>query len=72
MKYGDYAVVDVGARVYLDPNRRHRFDLGLHNLFDTDYATRVTRVFPDDGSATRFTRWLGMPRQFYASYGYSF
>jgi len=70
--YGDYAVIDMGGRVFLDMDRRHRIDLGLRNILDQEYTTRLTRGFPDDGAPAYLVSNLGLPRTFYASYGYSF
>jgi vitamin B12 transporter len=71
-KYGDYVVVDLGGRVFLDPDRHHRIDLGIHNLFDNEYATSVQRGFPDNGDPAYIVGNLGVPRTFYASYTYRF
>ena len=44
---GDYTVVDLSGRVFLDRRRRHRINLRLENLFDEDYTTRHARGFRD-------------------------
>jgi vitamin B12 transporter len=71
-QYGDYAAIDLGGRVFLDQDRHHRIDLGVHNLFDTGYVTRLTRGFPDNGDPAYVVGNLGVPRTFYASYSYRF
>ena len=48
--YGNYVVIDLGARVFLDAERHHRLDFNVHNLFDEEYSTRVDRVFGDEGA----------------------
>ena len=71
-EYGDYAVVDVGARFFIDMERHHRIDFNVKNLFDKDYATHLTRGFPDDGGPAYAAPFLGTPRTLYARYTYSF
>jgi vitamin B12 transporter len=70
--FGKYAVVDVGGRWFLDPDRHHRLDFNIINLFDKEYATRLTRGFPDDGSAAYQVWNLGLPRTLRVAYSYSF
>ncbi len=70
-QYGDYTVVDVGARVFIDPERRHRIGVKVQNLFDEEYATRV-RVGETDGGADYVYRFRGMPQSFYLNYTYQF
>ena len=71
-KYGNYAVIDVGARWFFDMDRHHRLDFGISNLFDTTYTTRLTRGFPDNGDPAYIVGNLGLPRTFRASYTYRF
>jgi hypothetical protein len=33
---GNYAVIDLSGRYFLDPGRRHRLNVRLENLFDAD------------------------------------
>ncbi|WP_232476239.1 TonB-dependent receptor plug domain-containing protein [Flavisphingomonas formosensis] len=72
--YGNYAVVDLGAHVYLDgAARRHRAGLTLENAFDKDYATRGYGSAPlDDGSGRFLYHYRGVPRTLRVSYGVSF
>ena len=65
---GNYAVVDLAGRYFLDAQRRHRFNVRLENLFDSDYATGHGRAFPDAGGAAYLTSTLGVPRTFHVSY----
>ncbi len=71
-KYGDYAVVDVGGRVFLDADRHHRIDVNLQNIFDEQYATRLTRGFPDNGGPAYIAENLGLPRTLAVHYTYNF
>jgi vitamin B12 transporter len=65
---GNYTVVDLAGRYFLDAQRRHRVNLRLENLFDSDYATGHGRAFPDAGGAPYVTSSLGVPRTFHVSY----
>ena len=71
-EYGNYVVVDLGARVYLDMARHHRVSLNLFNVFDEQYATRLTRGFPDNGDPPYPVETLGLPRTLAVRYSYSF
>ena len=64
---GNYTVVDLSGRYFLDAQRRHRFGVRLENLFDADYATGNGRNFTDGGSAY-MTRTLGVPRTLHVRY----
>ena len=65
---GDYAVVDLAGRYFIDAQRRHRINVRLENVFDSDYATRHGRAFPDTGGAAYLTSTLGVPRTLHVSY----
>jgi vitamin B12 transporter len=65
---GNYAVVDVAARWFLDVKRRHRIGLRLENALDEVYATGHGRGFPDAGGAAYVTSALGVPRTLHLSY----
>ena len=70
---GDYTVVDLAGRVFLDARRRHRINLRLENALDEDYTTIHARGFPDTTSGAAFlVHNLGVPRTFHVSYGFSF
>ena len=64
---GNYAVVDLAGRYFLDAQRRHRFNVRLENLFNSDYATGNGRNFTDTGTAF-MTHVLGVPRTLHVSY----
>jgi len=72
--YGNYAVVDLGAYLYVDgAARRNRFGINLENAFDKDYATRGYTSAPlDDGSGRFLTFNRGVPRTLRVSYGLAF
>jgi vitamin B12 transporter len=69
---GNYAVADLGGRYFLDRLRRHRINLRLENLFDSDYATGHGRAFADVGGAPYVTSTLGVPRTLHVSYTLSY
>ena len=74
--YGGYAVFDFSGRVFLDTARHHRFDLGVHNLLDKEYASLPARArtdaIPPATSTSYLVENLGLPRTFYARYTYNF
>ncbi len=77
--YGNYALVDAGAYLYVDgAARRNRFGVNVENLFNKEYATRgyqsaVTDKGALDGSNSRFLYFSrGVPRTLRMSYGLSF
>jgi outer membrane cobalamin receptor len=69
---GNYAVVDLAGRYFLDAQRRHRFNVRLENLFDADYATGNGRAFPDAGGAAYLTTIRGVPFTLHASYTFAY
>jgi vitamin B12 transporter len=71
-EFGGYTVVDLGARVFLDQDRRHRIGASVQNLFDTEYTTRVRTTTPDDGGSAYPYHFLGTPQTFRVNYSYSF
>ena len=71
VQYGDYLVVDVGARVFLDGERHHRLDFNVHNLFDQEYSTRIDRRVSGD-EVPFVLNSLGLPRTFLFRYTYAF
>ena len=72
MPSGNYTVVDLAGRYFLDPRRRHRINVRLENLFDEAYATGHGRAIPDAGGATYLTNTLGVPRTFHVSYTFAY
>jgi vitamin B12 transporter len=71
-KYGDAAVVDIGARFFIGPDNRHRIDLNLQNVFDKQYATHLTRGITDVGGNSYLVSNLGWPRTLLVRYSYNF
>jgi vitamin B12 transporter len=69
---GDYTVVDLSGRVFVDRDRRHRINLRLENLFDEEYTTRHARGFPDFSATPFLVHNLGVPRTFHVSYSFSY
>ena len=70
--YGDYPVVDLAGRYYLDTDRHNIISARLENVFDRRYATALSSGIRDaDGS--NYTYWnLGVPRTFEVRYTYKF
>jgi vitamin B12 transporter len=69
---GNYTVVDLSGRVFLDRSRRHRLNLRLENLFDEEYTTIHARGFLDASATPFLVHNLGMPRTFHLSYSFSY
>lgn len=71
-KFGDYLVVDLAARVFLDTGRHQTITARLENAFDKQYASSLGSAFRDsDGS--NYTYWnLGVPRTFQLRYDIRF
>jgi outer membrane cobalamin receptor len=69
---GNYPVLDIAGRIYLDEARRNIVTLRLENVFDQVYATGLGNAQRDvDGST--YTYWnLGVPRTFSLRYTYKF
>ena len=73
VRSGNYTIVDLSGRFFLDARRRHRINMRLENVFDEEYTTRHARGFPDiSGGAPFLVHNLGVPRTFHLSYGFSF
>ncbi len=68
---GDYTIVDLSGRVFLDAKRRHRVTLRLENLFDENYATGHSRGVFDSGTVFLVSS-LGVPRTFHLAYSFGF
>lgn len=69
--YGDFTVLNLGLRVFLDPPRHHRIGFHANNLFDNEYSSRVIRGVEDVSTASFVAHNLGEPRSFFVSYTYS-
>lgn len=74
VNYGDYAVVDLAAHVFLDKDQKHKLTARLQNALDEDYATRVSSALID--GTTTGQRFLygfrGVPQTLHVSYSYAF
>jgi outer membrane cobalamin receptor len=69
--YGDYTLVDLGARYFLDEGRHHRLGVRLENAFDEEYGLPGTGR-TDVGNVGYTVMAVGTPRTFHVSYSYSF
>jgi vitamin B12 transporter len=71
--YGNYAIVDLGAHLYLDGSaRRHRFGINVENLTGREYATRGFGSAAADAGGRFLYFNRGVPRTLRVSYGLSF
>jgi vitamin B12 transporter len=70
--YGNYVTLNLAARYFVDQARHHRIGVNLQNVFDEQYATRLTQAQLDDGSGAFLARRLGVPRTYALSYTYEF
>lgn len=71
--YGNYALIDLGAHLWLDGDaRRNRFGVNIENLTGRDYATRGFSSAAADAGG-RFLYFIrGVPRTLRISYGLGF
>nr|WP_298724249.1 TonB-dependent receptor plug domain-containing protein [uncultured Steroidobacter sp.] len=70
--YGNYFTLNLAARYFVDAARRHRIGVNLQNVFDEEYATRLSSAQRDDGSGAFIAHRLGVPRTYGVSYTYEF
>ncbi|WP_209005514.1 TonB-dependent receptor plug domain-containing protein [Steroidobacter agaridevorans] len=70
--YGNYFTLNLAARYFVDAARRHRIGVNLQNVFDEEYATRLSSARFDDGSGSFIAERLGVPRTYGVSYTYEF
>jgi outer membrane cobalamin receptor len=70
--YGDYTVVDLGTRVFLDSSRHQRIDLHLNNAFNKTYYAALSYGVNDVTTNPYVAHNLGLRRTFSAYYTYSF
>jgi vitamin B12 transporter len=70
--YGNYFTLNLAARYFVDAARRHRIGVNLQNVFDEEYATRLSSAARDDGSGSFIAERLGVPRTYGVSYTYEF
>ena len=70
--YGNYTVVDLGGRFFLDSARRQRIDLHLNNAFNKTYFSGLGYGVNDDTGNPYVVHDLGVRRTFSAYYTYRF
>jgi outer membrane cobalamin receptor len=70
--YGNYTVLDLGARVFLDSARRQRIDLHLNNAFNKTYYSSLGYGVNDNTENPYVVHDLGLRRTFSAYYTYKF
>jgi vitamin B12 transporter len=69
---GDFTVVDLSGRYFLDKRRRQRINIRLENLFDEVYTTRHARNFLDSSATPFLVNNLGVPRTLHLTYSFGF
>jgi outer membrane cobalamin receptor len=69
--YGDYTLVDLSARYFLDEGQHHRLGVRLENLFDEEYGLPGTGR-TDAANANYTVVSVGTPRLFHLTYSYAF
>jgi outer membrane cobalamin receptor len=78
INYGNYALVDLSGRWYIDAGRHQQLNLSIRNLLDRQYGRPangcrdVAGEGPYDCSSRYLYYNLGQPRTFTVSYSYSF
>jgi outer membrane receptor for ferric coprogen and ferric-rhodotorulic acid len=70
--YGNYTLLDLSGRVFLDASRHQRIDLHLNNVFDKTYYAGLSFGVSDVSGNPYVAHDLGLPRTFSAYYTYSF
>lgn len=68
VEHGDYLVADLSGYAFLDDDQRHRIGLRLENLFDAEYASRISRVQRDSDGSSYPARNLGTPLTAHLTY----
>ncbi len=75
VEFGDYFLVDLNGRWYLDQDRKHRIGVRIENLFDEEYFSSLGRGFID-GTGNPGTPYLannlGRGQSFHVNYTYDF
>jgi outer membrane cobalamin receptor len=69
--YGDYTVVNVNARYYLDSHRHQRIDVHVGNIFNRVYYTGLQAAETDVAQTPYVVHDLALPRTFGVNYTYS-
>ncbi|HEX4050533.1 MAG TPA: TonB-dependent receptor [Steroidobacteraceae bacterium] len=70
--YGDYTIVDIGGRFFLDAARHQRIDVHIDNIFNRIYFSGVGSAQTDADQTSYVVHDLALPRTFQANYTYSF
>lgn len=70
--YGNYTIVDLGARVFLDSERHQRVDLHINNVFNHIYDSGLGAAETDATQTPYVIHDLALPRTFQVNYTYSF
>jgi outer membrane cobalamin receptor len=70
--YGNYTVLDLGARIFLDAARRQRIDLHLNNAFNKTYYSQLGYGVNDNTGDPYVVHDLALRRTFSAYYTYKF
>ncbi len=70
--YGNYTIVDVNGRFFLDAKRHQRIDLHIDNLFNRVYYSGVSFGVTDANQTPYVVHDLAVPRTFQANYTYFF
>jgi outer membrane cobalamin receptor len=70
--YGNYTVVDLGARLFVDSRCHQRIDLHLNNAFDRTYASSLGHGVDDVSGDAYVVHNIALPRTFGVNYTYSF
>lgn len=72
VNYGNYAVVDLSAYLFLDADQHHRIGVRLENALDADYDTQMTRVRTDVTNVSYAAGFRGTPQTLHLSYRLGF
>jgi outer membrane cobalamin receptor len=70
--YGNYTVVDLGTRYFIDPRRHQRIDLHVNNAFNRSYASSLGHGVDDVSGDAYVVHNLALPRTFKVNYTYAF
>jgi vitamin B12 transporter len=70
--YGNYTVLDLGGRIFLDSARRQRIDLHLNNAFNKTYYSQLGYGVNDNSGDPYVVHDLALRRTFSAYYTYKF
>jgi outer membrane receptor protein involved in Fe transport len=75
VEFGDYVLVDLNARWYLDQDRKHRLGLRVENVLDEEYFSSLNRGFIDgtgDPGTPYLANNLGRGQSFHVNYTFDF